>query len=93
MAEYGHKHTKFGKKYRGVTIYKCWEQITGSDFKILKSGEVKDCKPKFELLGYCWKAGYPNDTVEELKESIDKILDTFDTEEAMKECVEVLNGD
>jgi len=86
----GHRLTKVGKKYRGVVRYRCDEEIVGSNFTITKSGEMKDCKPKFETLGYCWANGYPYDTFDELNEAIDSMMvKCGDSTE--QEVAEVLN--
>lgn len=55
--------------YRGVSIFRKKTIIPGSDFKELKSGRMKECKPKFDT-AFKYAGSYPYPTLKECKEAI-----------------------
>ena len=78
--------------HMGVKIYRTEEMITGSNMRELKNGEFRPCNPKFRKC-FCIKDGYPLDSIEECKVTIQNIwhrlLKTEDI--TTKEFAELMN--
>lgn len=87
----GQRLTRVGKYYRGVIRYRCDEEIVGSNFTIIASGETRDRKPKYQTLGYCWANGYAYDTIDELEKAIDDMMVRC-SDSTQSEVAEVLNS-
>lgn len=85
--------TKAYRRYRKVAIFKQCEQIAGSDTRANKQGGEVPSKPKY-VPTYAYKGGYPEDTVAEVKTTIDLLIkqaiEKGCTEEDM---VKTLNGE
>lgn len=60
------------RTYKGIKIYREYEEFP--NLKEMKDGSIKELKPTKELLGYKWKDGYPNDSLEECKDAIDWVI-------------------
>ena len=64
--------------YRGINIYRQYEVIPGSDLKELKNGEMKEVKPKKELVGFHYADGFPYDTIHLCEQAIDQLYRQFE---------------
>ncbi len=62
------------KKYLGVKIFRTKEMLTGTNWRTLKDGTWVPAKPKY-LTCYSMVGGYPEDTIQDCKESIQNIWD------------------
>lgn len=61
------------RRYRKVAIFRLREQIAGSDTRANAQGDEVPCKPRFRTY-YAYEGGYPEDTVEAVKQSIDLLI-------------------
>lgn len=81
------------KVHKGVKIYRCREQIPGTDLREMKDGIFKDCKPKY-IYAYKYIDGYPDNTISEVIESIDNIWGNAgykNTPKGIKEFSNIMN--
>ncbi len=79
-------------KYRGVTINIDKEEIPGSSLKELKSGEMKEVKPKF-MKFYRFADSYNYGSAKECKEAIDRIISELGEDYNKEVFTKVMNSD
>lgn len=60
----------------GVKIYRVRSVIPGSDFRILKSGEIREKRPQYEVAYMYWDS-YPYSTLDACKSAIESLKDQF----------------
>ena len=60
------------RNYKGVKIYRVKEMVIGSDFRIGLNDLVIKTKPKYDIY-YKYRSGYKESTLQEAKESIDRV--------------------
>ncbi len=80
-------------KYLGVRIYRDKEEIVGTAWRVLKSGEWIPKKPKY-ITRYKFADGYLEDTLKQCKESIRKIWEIIQKREidiSVKEFADIMN--
>lgn len=84
--------TRCFKRYRGVAIFRNVEVFPGADFDITEDGRTIPRRPRKgdKQITFSFVGGYPEDSVREVKQTIDELLSKAPDEALM---VKTLNED
>jgi len=81
------------RNYRGVKIFRIKEKVAGSDLREDSNGNLVDCSPKYDVL-YKWNGScFHYDSLDEIEQEIDSLMERAADFGGVPEMVSMLNSE